>query len=438
MTFAKKWRILVLMTMLFVVFLWSTQDYRGTVEKSNQNPEYNKTFIYSTKNYKSNKKGSFLNQNQSYNVTHSNFIQSLKVKKPYILSKNQSNAHNETFSQFQPSNTNNKTSLNSKQHPRIFRIAWHEQDPEIRESLSKYDPTKCKIPNCLIEKSPALADIVVLRHSHLPFNRAIAKKKGQLWVLYSSESQYHTLRPPKQWADKIDLSASYMETADFYVPLYGRLLHNKTYPLLNYTGVLANKTKDAVWVSSHCSTPSRRENLVNELSKYLTVDIYGQCGTKKCGTQYDDYTKCKSIFEKDYKFYLAFENSICNNYTSEKLYSLYRYHALIIPVINGPQDAGKYLPKGTYINSLDFNSPKELAEKLKHIGSNETEYIRYLQEKDKYVMKYSISELIVRGIHKFQCDMCIYLSGRNNSSPAPNPKNWQRIFDPSVHCIPGI
>lgn len=177
MTFAKKWRILVLMTMLFVVFLWSTQDYRGTVEKSNQNPEYNKTFIYSTKNYKSNKKGSFLNQNQSYNVTHTNLIQSLKVKKPYILSKNQSNAHNKTFSQFQPSNTNNKTSLNSKQHPRIFRIAWHEQDPEIRESLSKYDPTKCKIPNCLIEKSPALADIVVLRHSHLPFNRAIAKKE---------------------------------------------------------------------------------------------------------------------------------------------------------------------------------------------------------------------------------------------------------------------
>lgn len=433
MAFAGKRKILVFLMMMVIVLLWSTQDYIETIVQSY------KIFIYSTKNYKSNKKGSFPNQNHTYNVTHPNSIQSLKVKEPYI-SKNQSNEQNETlnFAQFKPSNTVNKSSLNSKQNPRIFRIAWHEQDPEIRDSLSKYDPTKCKIPNCLIEKSTALADIVVLRHSYLPMHQAIAKKRGQLWVLYSSESPYHTLRPPPQWADKIDLSASYMETADFFVPLYGRLLHNKTYSSQNYTGVLGNKTKDAVWVSSHCTTPSRREHLVKELSKHLTVDKYGQCGTKKCGKQYDDYTKCKAMFEKDYKFYLAFENSICNSYTTEKLYSLYREHALIIPVINGPQDAGKYLPKGTYINSLDFNSPKEMAEKLKQIGSNETEYIRYLQEKDKYVMKYSISELIVRGIHQFQCDMCNYLSGLNNGSLAQNPKKWQRIFDPGVQCIPGI
>lgn len=437
MAFAGKWKILVFMTMVVVFFLWSTQDYIGKIVQSNRNLKYNKTFSYSTKNYKSNKKGYFSNQTLTYNVTRLNLIQGLKVKEPYI-SNNQSNKHNKTFAQFKPSITNNKTSLNSKQNPRIFRIAWHEHDPEIRDSLSKYDPTKCKIPNCLIEKNTALADIVVLRHSYLPIHQAIAKKRGQLWVLYSSESPYHTLRPPPQWADKIDLSASYMETADFFVPLYGRLLHNKTYPLQNYTGILANKTIDAVWVSSHCTTPSKRENLVKELSKYLTVDTYGQCGTKQCGKQYDDYTKCRAVFEKDYKFYLSFENSICNNYTTEKLYSLYREHAHIIPVINGPQDAGTYLPKGTYINSLDFNSPKEMAEKLKQIGSNETEYIRYLQEKDKYVMKYSISELIVRGIHKFQCDMCNYLSELNNGSLARNPKNWQRIFDHSVQCIPGL
>lgn len=41
------------------------------------------------------------------------------------------------------------------------------------------------------------------------------------------------------------------------------------------------KTKMAAWFVSHCETLSRREKLVEELQKYIEVDIYGKCGSKR-------------------------------------------------------------------------------------------------------------------------------------------------------------
>ena len=211
--------------------------------------------------------------------------------------------------------------------------------------ISKYDPTKCDVPNCLVEQNTTLADIVVLRHSDLPYSSPIEKEGNQIWVLHTGECPHHTIRPPSKWAKHIDLGASYMEQSDFFVPIYGRVKLRKAGTTRNFTGILKSKRRDAVWVSSHCNTHGKRENLVIELAKYMNVDTYGTCGKKKCGRQYDDLKKCAETFVQDYKFYFAFENSICDNYTTEKLYSLFRDRAPIIPVINGPRDVRKYLPE---------------------------------------------------------------------------------------------
>lgn len=95
-----------------------------------------------------------------------------------------------------------------------------------------------------------------------------------------------------------------------------------------------NKNKTAAWFVSHCGTPSKREefvkNLNEELEKYnLHVDIYGTCGNLECSRT--EREKCCALIESDYYFYLSFENSICEDYLTEKLLIATKHYA--VPIV---------------------------------------------------------------------------------------------------------
>lgn len=81
-----------------------------------------------------------------------------------------------------------------------------------------------------------------------------------------------------------------------------------------------NKTKLVAWFASHCDTQSRREKYVTELQKYINVDVYGGCGPLECVPSSNNSRHCYEMLERDYKFYLAFENSLCRDYVTEKLF----------------------------------------------------------------------------------------------------------------------
>lgn len=81
---------------------------------------------------------------------------------------------------------------------------------------------------------------------------------------------------------------------------------------------IKRKTKIAVWFVSNCRSKSGREKYVEELKKYIDVDIYGQCGNKHCAKDEDCF---RTIVEPNYYFYLSFENSLCEDYVTEKFYN---------------------------------------------------------------------------------------------------------------------
>ena len=58
---------------------------------------------------------------------------------------------------------------------------------------------------------------------------------------------------------------------------------------------------------------------VEELKQHLPVDVYGQCGSLKCPRSAPDH--CSSLLKNKYKFYLAFENSLCKDYVTEKFFA---------------------------------------------------------------------------------------------------------------------
>ena len=61
---------------------------------------------------------------------------------------------------------------------------------------------------------------------------------------------------------------------------------------------------------------SRREEYVKELQRYIPVDVFGDCGSLHCKR---GSPACAARMAH-YKFYLAFENSLCTDYVTEKLF----------------------------------------------------------------------------------------------------------------------
>ncbi|XP_026333255.1 alpha-(1,3)-fucosyltransferase C-like [Hyposmocoma kahamanoa] len=88
---------------------------------------------------------------------------------------------------------------------------------------------------------------------------------------------------------------------------------------------------------SNCE-PTDRMDFIYELKKELNkyghrLDVYGVCGDLYCPGRYKEMEECFARIESDYYFYLAFENSFCADYVSEKL--LHALEHFAVPVVLG-------------------------------------------------------------------------------------------------------
>ena len=167
------------------------------------------------------------------------------------------------------------------------------------------------------------------------------------------------------------------------VPLY-EIIH-KPIPDATYQvkHPFANRTRNVAWVVSHCRTSSKRERYVRALKRHIDVDIYGDCGKqgycikkdKKCFTE---------IIPSTYKFYLGFENSICQDYVTEKLFRTLSTE--IVPIVFGGTNYTRDAPPHSVINVEDYDSSEELARYLRRLASNEAAYYSYFEWKKNYTM----------------------------------------------------
>lgn len=187
----------------------------------------------------------------------------------------------------------------------------------------------------------------------------------------------------------------------------------------NYSFIFNQKEKSALWLVSHCTTSSKREKYIKEMQKYMEIDVVGLCnknGTVQCPKQ----TKgsCEDFLTRQYKFYLSFENSICNDYITEKAFNWFTRDIVI--VVRGARNYSKHLPTGTYVDSNDFETPKDMALFLNRLGSNKTEYTRILKRKDRF-------KVIDMGQHSqlSYCNLCYKLNNLNhNKDVIPDIHQW--------------
>ena len=87
--------------------------------------------------------------------------------------------------------------------------------------------------------------------------------------------------------------------------------------------------------------------------------------------------KCVEFIDKNYMFYLAFENSFCEDYVSEKLWN--HLNGNLVPIVYGSANYQAIAPPHSYINAMDYDSPKDLADYLNYLMENTTAYYEYFE-----------------------------------------------------------
>ena len=112
-----------------------------------------------------------------------------------------------------------------------------------------------------------------------------------------------------------NLTATFRSDSDFPIPyVYSERKLQQCPNCLPNSTVVTQKSKMMIWLVSHCTTNSRREEYFKRLSKYIPIDIYGTCGNKtSCGREKRN-AKCADDMINQYKFYFSGENAICKDY----------------------------------------------------------------------------------------------------------------------------
>ena len=84
-----------------------------------------------------------------------------------------------------------------------------------------------------------------------------------------------------------------------------------------------------------------------ELTRYVDIDIFGKCAGYTCNKRKRSCVHMKNLI-KTHKFYFTFENSLCTDYITEKVWT--RLQQGIVPVILGVAHYKTFLPPHSYIN----------------------------------------------------------------------------------------
>ena len=141
-----------------------------------------------------------------------------------------------------------------------------------------------------------------------------------------------------------------------------------------------------IYLQSDCNPPSDRDTYVQELMKYVKVDSYGRCLHNKDLPNHllDTLTfHTDEIFQlqAQYKFSISFENAICEDYITEKLWR--PLVAGSVPIVRGSPTILDWAPdvEHSVIVADHFSTPKDLADYLLYLDQNDEEYERYLEFK---------------------------------------------------------
>ena len=246
-------------------------------------------------------------------------------------------------------NTKSPKSLD-KQKKKILLWGPFWGDPiwEVGLGSAPFERLQCAVKNCEIinDKSQLDAADAVLFHAHeIIYPPPPRRRSRQVWVFFMLESPAYSLLTHfltytnEQWNNQFNWTMTYRRDSDIQIP-YGSVVQidentksrkNSTEPRHS----IKKPKRLVAYIASNCAkVQSRRQEYVAQLEKYIPVDKYGACGNLTCNKDWGrGDPACMQMISNNYKFYLSFENSLCEDYVTEKLFKILPLD--VVPVVRG-------------------------------------------------------------------------------------------------------
>ena len=281
--------------------------------------------------------------------------------------------------------------------------------------------TNCEYKNCFMTSNKSRithADAVIMTAFELSvtgLKMPDLHRPWQKWVFFSMEPPVKT-HITEKYNNIFNVTMTFRDDADVHyhyiqkVPLTSSE-RSQVYIKKNFA---EGKTRSVAWMVSHCDAVNKRFEYVNELRKYIKVDIYGMCGPYKCGNKYG-WMECRTMMDKTYMFYLAFENGFCPGYLTEKIWGSLTGN--VLPVVMGGLDYSKYLPPNSFLDVRNFTSPQKLAEYMDILSKNDELYNSYFEWKKSY-------KVVGERHSGHMCELCKYLNIENSHVTYPRLNEW--------------
>ncbi|XP_033637171.1 glycoprotein 3-alpha-L-fucosyltransferase A-like [Asterias rubens] len=316
---------------------------------------------------------------------------------------------------------------NPSKTPITFRLQCPEQQCEVEVIAT--------LRHDLLEE----CDGIIVNLDKLP--NAPRLQKGALtaltdktkWFLFAIESadRYH------HWLNKdfteimFQYSMTYHSESEVPHP-YSRYVPNKPMntEMRNWS---EGKSGLVAWMSSSCGdAPWPRFAYAKKLQTLLPIDMYGKCGTLHCGeflSGKPSYMNapCMKTLGK-YKFYLALENTECDEYITEKFWDNSLRAGTVPIVYGGSREAYKRVaPPNSFIHISDFASMEKLAEYIRYLDKNDDKYNEYFAWRNKGHIELVYPPL---NVSDFMCRMVPLM----NDDPVPFRKvKDTEMFHSCIH-----
>lgn len=185
----------------------------------------------------------------------------------------------------------------------------------------------------------------------------------------------------------------------------------------------------ATFVARNCHPMNNRNDYVKAIDSVIGVFAPSVCfhnmDWPKCDGR--ECTKVEAI--RDYKIHLSFENGDSPGFITDKIYQ--PMEAGVLPVWMGTVDVADVVPKGSYVDVADFDTPRDVANYLKKLLENETRYNSYFEWKHKpFDAEFEAVNRVLWEVDHF-CRVCYYVDAMERGV------EWDHSRQRAVDSIPG-